>query len=103
VRKHKFTSKVCDGRFSCEIFNINPAGVDEDFLTDSKNFKIYIGQFDNEHENFSVVCKEDSIQIFKFKAPVSGNQWDIIDTKTLSLSDLIKKKIRRNEPLFEFK
>jgi hypothetical protein len=103
IKKYKFTSKVCNGRLYAEVFNINPAGVDETYLTDSINFEIYIGKYDNEHEKFSIVCLGDSIQILKLKEETYGNKMKIIGSRTLSLSDLEAKKIQSKEPLFEFK
>jgi len=101
IKKYKFTSKVCSGKFYAEVYNINPAGVDEIYLTDSLNIKIFIGKFDNEHEKISFDCKGDSIKIFKLAEATVGNKMEIIDAKTLSLSELEKRK--NTEPLFEFK
>jgi hypothetical protein len=102
VTKHKATIKVCGGQFYIESFNVNPAGVDEDYITDSLNFRLYVGKFDNEHENFSYVCKGDSITIMKLVMETQGNQMKITDSKMLSFADLKSKK-NIKEPVFEFK
>jgi hypothetical protein len=102
IKKYKFTSNACSGRFYEEVFNINPAGVDEVYLTDWLNFKIYIGKIDNEHENFSFNCIGDSIQVFKLKEEISGNKMKIVDSRTLSISELEVKKVKGKEPIFKF-
>jgi hypothetical protein len=104
VRRFKFTTKVCGDKLYVENFNINPFGVDEDYLTDSMSFKIYIGKFDNEHENFSYVCSGDSIKVLKL-TEVAGAEERMkrVDSIILSVSDLKMKKIPKQQPLFEFK
>ncbi len=72
TKKYKFTAKVCDKNLFVEVFNVNTFGVDADYLTDSVNFRKYIGDFDYEHENYSYACKGDSIFIIK---TVNGNRW----------------------------
>jgi hypothetical protein len=103
VKKYKFTTKVCGGQFYIEDFNVNPAGVNEAYLTDSINFRIYVGKYDNEHENFSFVCNGDSIKIMKLVMPDTGMKMKILDSLKFSFSDLAKKRMSDSEPLFEFK
>jgi hypothetical protein len=99
--KHKATIKVCGDQFYIESFNVNPAGVDEDYLTDSLSFRVYIGKYDNDHQNFSYVCKGNSITIMKLEMENQGNQMKITNSKILSFADLKNKK-NIKEPLFEF-
>jgi hypothetical protein len=101
VKKYKRTVKHADCQLYIEVFNVNPAGVDEDYLTDSSNFRVYVGQFDNEHENFGYVCNGDSIKIIKSR--IDGTYNETIDSITLSRSDLVAKKMSNTKPLFEFK
>ena len=103
IKKYKGTTRVCGGKFYVESFNVNPAGVDEDYFTDSINFRVYVGKFDNEHENFSYVCNGDSIKVMKSVMDGYGNKMKISDSKMLSLVDLKDKKVSNNKPLFEFK
>lgn len=87
IKKYKFTAKVCDTKLFVEVFNINTFGVDADYLTDSVSFRKYIGDFDNEHENYSYGCKGDSVYIMK---TVSGNRWardTIVDGKMTVVSN----------------
>jgi hypothetical protein len=103
IKKHKFSVKACNGLFYVEVFNVNPAGVDEDYMTDSFNFKIFVGKTDSEHENFRYVCKGDSITVMKFVSQPIGNKMKMVALKILSYSELVKNKTNSNEPLFEFK
>ena len=103
IKKHKSTTKICGGQLYVESFNVNSAGVDEDYLTDSLSFRVYVGKFDNEHENFSYVCNEDSIRIMKLVVETYGKKMKITDSKLLSLSDLKNKRMSINKPLFDFK
>ncbi|NII23908.1 hypothetical protein HB364_02370 [Pseudoflavitalea sp. X16] len=70
--KYKWTTGLCENRFFVERFNVNPAGVDVHYLTDSSTFRMYVGRFDNEHENFSYSCVGDSIVIVRLAADSSG-------------------------------
>jgi hypothetical protein len=67
TKKYKFTSAVCDKKLFVEVFNVNPFGVDADYLTDSLNFRKYIGDCDSEHEIHSYTCKGDSLYIIKME------------------------------------
>lgn len=64
VKKHKSTVGICNGLY-VEIFNINPAGVDNAYLTDSLNFRLFVDHWDEEHESIRYICKSDSICIIK--------------------------------------
>ena len=105
VKKYKFTSAICDKKLYVEVFNVNPFGVDADYLTDSVTFRKYIGDWDEKHETYRYYCEGDSIHIMK---TVSGNRWakwdtaanvtmtvisnlDIIQTLTFSISQLQKE------------
>ncbi len=101
VNRHKSTVKLCDGKLYVEIFNINLAGVDEEYLTDSIKYRIYIGKFDNEHEWFSYICKGDSIKIIKFVENTRAGKKKL-DSLVISFTDLINKD-RNSNPLFKFK
>jgi hypothetical protein len=109
IKRHKFTTKVCNKNLYAEVFIINPAGVNEDYLTDSVNFRMYVGKWDDEHENYSYICKGDSIEIEKFAENEEGLSWQtdssngstylkgdsmkMIETKTYNILDLKKSKI----------
>jgi hypothetical protein len=85
-----------------EYFEVNPAGVQEVYLTDSVNFKITLGKYDTEHEKIGGKIDGDSIIVFKNKA---GNNRErvLVDQAKLSIDSLRKNKVTDKTPLFEFK
>lgn len=88
VKKYKFTSSVCNGKLYAENFNINPAGLDEVYLTDSLNFRLFVGKIDNEHENFHFICKGDSVFIEKIASIDTTSIMKVIETRVYSLVKL---------------
>ncbi len=99
IKKHRFTGKVCD-RYYVEIFNVNPFGVNEEYLTDSVNFKINVGKLDSDHEQISYYCSGDSMKIVKY---LTDNIPKGIDSVMISMTDLVNKRKEYKEPLLEFK
>ena len=91
LKRYKHTTKVCNNSLYVEVYNINPAGVDADYLTDSINFKLYVGSWDNEHEHFAYECKSDSI--FIEKLDVSEAKFRVLEKKAYSLQELKQKKM----------
>lgn len=91
--KYKRTSKVCDAKLYVEVFNVNPAGVDVHYLTDSLNFRFYVGKFDNEHQNFSYYCKNDSVIIRKLETIDLSGERKIMQTRVFNLQELRKSKV----------
>jgi len=63
--KYQRTSKVCDDNLYVEKFSVNSWGLFCHYLTDSANFRLPVGDYDEEHERFSYECKGDSIRIVK--------------------------------------
>lgn len=89
------TTKVCPNLFveSYRIFGSGAYGGDRvtDYLTDSFNFRIYIGTYDNGNEAYTYECKNNTIYIYK----VSGrreNKNKIVLNKNYNLLELKKKK-----------
>src|ERR1700729_4291738 len=78
-----------------EYFNVNPAGVENAYLTDSVNFRINIGQYDTDHERIRCELKGDTLVIIKRR--VVGGQSEIIDQKELSREYLVKNKVNKAE------
>ena len=93
IKKYKHTAKVCDNKLYVEVFNINPAGVDCDYLTDSINFRLYIGKWDNEHENFTYSCIGDTIFIEKIGIVDIEGKFQILSKRAYSLQSLKKDKV----------
>ena len=93
VKQYKHTAKVCNDKFYVEIFNINPAGVDCDYITDSTNFRLYVGKWDNEHENFTYSCVGDSLFIDKIGISDITGKFQILEKKAYYLPNLKKNKV----------
>ena len=62
-KKYRSTSTVCNKKFFVEQFNHTSIDVAYDYLTDSSNFRIYVGKFDYEHGYYRYNCRNDSIDI----------------------------------------
>ena len=62
-KKYRHTNTVCNGKLFIEQFNHKTIDVAYDYLTDSSNFRIYVGKFDNEHGYYRYNCQNDSIEI----------------------------------------
>ena len=93
IKQYKHTVKVCDGKFYVEVYNINLAGVDADYLTDTLNFRLYVGKWDNEHENFTYSCTNDSILIEKIGIVDSTGKFQVLEKRVYSLKELKKNKV----------
>jgi hypothetical protein len=65
TKRYIGTRTICEKSLYAEIYEINPAGMDACYLTDSANFRFYVGKFDPESGNYSFECKGDSIVIYK--------------------------------------
>ncbi|MFX1705666.1 hypothetical protein PV783_16990 [Chitinophaga sp. CC14] len=63
-----------------------------EYLTDSTNFRMFVGTFDNAHETFSYKCEGDSVLIYKRVTGADGSTWVVKSLRTFSLLDLKKKK-----------
>ena|SRR5579863_124498 len=90
-RRYKFTGKICGDKLYVEFYEVNPAGVDAEYITDSINFRHYIGTFDEEHERYAYDCKGDSIYIKKFghgNGPISDTIETLLEQKVVDLRDL---------------
>jgi hypothetical protein len=92
------TYRLCDGRFFVESFTIFGGGGwggdrVSDYLTDSVNFRMYLGTYDNAHEAISTQCKRDSVYIyFRGTSEMQGRSF-IPAIRRYSVSDLKRNKI----------
>ena len=100
VKKHSVTYPICNDKIFVERFNINIFGVDAEYITDSINFRYYIGKYDNEHEQLIVICNNDSLIIEKWDTSnvtfrdISNvtSEDTLISRKYLSLKKLVANK-----------
>ena len=92
--QHDSTTRLCNSGLFVEgykIFNSGAYGGDRvsDYLTDSTNFRMYIGTYDNADGGYSFICKGDSVYIYKVEQHSPKNK--ILDIKTYSISELKKR------------
>jgi hypothetical protein len=93
---HDRTSRVCDSSFFVETFTVFGGGawggdMVSQYLTDSTNFRIYIGTYDNAHEAYSYECQGDTITVYRTEADSTGKR-RITTTIFHSIADLRKSK-----------
>lgn len=63
--KYRNTSRVCNEKLFVQRYHNSVIDIGYEYLTDSCNFRIYVGRFDNEHGSCRYQCKKDSVIIFK--------------------------------------
>jgi hypothetical protein len=93
-KEHWMTTKVCNGALFVENFRVNGLlGIYTNYLTDSTNFRIYIGQFDPEQTAYFYACKGDSIIVEKYDKgrELGYAKQETLWTKVYSLEDLRRK------------
>jgi hypothetical protein len=92
-KKYWMTVRVCHESLFVENFRINPAGIYSNYLTDSVNFRIYIGIFDPEQNTYTYTCNGDSISVGKYTlGRESGYRThEMLSRKVYSLRELRKE------------
>lgn len=92
---HKWTFKVCDNLYT-EIFSTFGQGAlggdrDGKWLTDSTNFRIFVGAFDETNGKIVIECKKDSILVTQYPDDLDVNKHlKSPVTKVYQLKDLKK-------------
>ena len=86
TKEYSRTITVCDGNLFVEKYSHKFIDVAYYYLTDSSNFRIYVGKFDNEHGGYYIKCQEDSLQISE------SYEGKVINFRKYSLVDLRKSK-----------
>jgi len=91
--KHVSTRSICDSNIlfveTYTIFGSGAYGGDRvsNYLTDSVNFRFFIGAYDNAHENYTYLCKGDTIYIDKISIEEEG-----IPYNTKTITKVIEKR-----------
>ncbi len=93
-----YDQKECACHLYIETYCVYGGGawgsdVDSHYLTDSTNFRIYLGAADEEGERISVKCKGDCIDYKKIITANLGREWNqpkTIEQKRYSIKDLKK-------------
>lgn len=86
TKEYSRTITVCDGKLFVEVYKHNFIDIAYDYLTDSTNFRIYVGKFDYEHAYYRYNCQKDSITISE------SYVGKVINIRKYSLVDLRKSK-----------
>ncbi len=98
-KDYKFTVKVCENIYveSFTVFGSGAFGGDivSNYLTDSTNFRILIGKYDNNKESYSYKCMDDSVVVERFSIANVDSKKMVTERKVFSL------ELLRNEHKFE--
>lgn len=70
-KKYKRTIKLPDHKFYIEVFTANSWGLNQEYFTDSLNFRMYVGTVDEEHDFYKYKIQDDSLYITKI---LTGNK-----------------------------
>jgi len=85
------TIKVCDRNLYVENYS-NWSDKATCYLTDSLNFRVYVGRFDAALDYCSYKCENDSVFIYRKKRSKGSDSSEIKETWRLCLTDIAKKK-----------
>lgn len=66
---------------------------DAEWITDSINFRLFLGSFDEIEGGFSYKCNGDTIYVMQRPDAIAGNPKDTSVTTIYKISDLKKNKI----------
>ncbi len=93
LKSYDHTSKVCEGSLSVEVYFSGLIGLKEEYLSDSINFRMYVGDRDEEHQNYNYTCDGDSLFIKKLDVlnDMTGHL-HVIETRVFRISELKKQK-----------
>ncbi|MHA4811762.1 hypothetical protein ACX0G9_26940 [Flavitalea flava] len=91
------TLPLCDHRFFVEVYTINGGGAFggdrvSAYLTDSINFRKYLGTYINSNESIATVCKGDSLYIYRTITDESTQKPKIVNTTIYSAENLKKNR-----------
>lgn len=87
-----FTYSVCNNGLYVESYT-DARGIVYKYLTDSLDFNYFIGKNDGEHDQISVNCFRDSVEISKYGESNSTENVYIIVKRIYNIKDLKNHKI----------
>jgi hypothetical protein len=102
VNLHKYRPMECMCNLYIEgylVFGMGALGSDlySVYLTDSSQFRIYIGNYDENDEKLVYICKGDSVYVEKrTNKGYARDDWDtfkILENKGYSVGDLKKRHV----------
>ncbi len=90
---HRMTLKICEPSLYIESFVVFGGGalggdIKKDYLTDSINFRVYTGKFNDSVETLQYICENDSIKIYRFQYAGSI----VLDSTFYSIKSLKENK-----------
>lgn len=93
VNFHDYSPNGCECNLYGEIYTVYGMGalgsdVNSEYLTDSTNFRIFIGTYDESSEMVVVKCKRDSISVIKSTKQGADKKYLTIESKTYSWKKL---------------
>ncbi|WP_143097892.1 hypothetical protein [Chitinophaga sp. CF118] len=91
----KRSFQPCDNNLSIELYTVFGSGAFggdllSAYLTDSTNFRMYIGTFDDAQGGYFCECRGDTIVVEEIMTTDTGDK-KVVRTKTLSLKQLKKQ------------
>jgi hypothetical protein len=96
-KKYKRTKKITDRKLYVEVFTANSWGLNQEYLTDSLTFRMFVGTVDEEHDYYTYQCQGDSLYIKKILTGERNCRWvtihDSLKTVICDTEFLIKKPI----------
>jgi hypothetical protein len=89
-KKHVRTEETCIKNVSVEIYEKwSEMGVS--YLTDSKDFNIYIGQINfGGEEYYKYACENDSLIIYRYSKDYFKKTINLIETKRYKIKELME-------------
>ena len=89
-KKYLRTKRLSNCGLYIEVFTANSLGLNQEYITDSTDFRIYIGTVDEEHDYYLYECRNDSIYIKKVKPSDKNCRWVILkDSMKTVLCDTV--------------
>ena len=96
-KKYKRTIKIDNCKFYVEVFTANAWGLNQEYLTDSSRFRMYIGTVDEEHDFYTYNCKDDSLYIGKVLTGNKNCRWvttkDSLKTVLCDTEFIVRKPV----------
>lgn len=97
-KRHRATVAVCNNSLFIESYTIWRGGafggdIESDYLTDSTDFRIFIGTYNDANENIAYICNGDTIFVYNQKMDEGTNRFKIVNTRFFRSSQLKKEKL----------
>ena len=96
-KKYKRTKKIPDRKLYVEVFTANSLGLNQEYLTDSLTFRMYVGTVDEEHDFYTYESRGDSLYIKKILTGNKNCRWvttkDSLQTVLCDTEVVVRKPI----------